>query len=295
MSAAGRPGGRGTSLGRSFAEALARAVRALEGHDSPRLDAELLLAHAAGVARSAVLAYPERRLPADAAERLDELLARRAAGEPLAYLLGGRDFFDLSLSVGPAVLVPRPETEHLVDEALARLPRAGHVRVLDLGTGSGALALAVRHQRPDADVTGADAAADALAVARANGERLGLDVRWLRSDWFAALGGEAFDAILCNPPYVRSGDPHFDGPLRFEPRAALDGGPDGLDAIRAVLARAPAHLAPGGVLALEHGHDQQAAVVALAARHGFELLAAGRDLAGLDRYVVLARPAASSG
>ena len=186
------------------------------------------------------------------------------------------------------MLVPRPETEHLVDAALARLEGVASPAVLDLGTGSGAIALAIKAERPDATVVGADASLDALEAARANGERLGLDVEWVRSDWLAALGERTFDAILCNPPYVESGDPHLDE-LAHEPRAALDGGPDGLDSIRAVLRGAPGRLSPGGVLILEHGSGQQADVIALAARAGFDTAEAGRDLAGCDRYVVLGR------
>ncbi|MBN1240971.1 MAG: peptide chain release factor N(5)-glutamine methyltransferase [Gammaproteobacteria bacterium] len=315
-----------TAPRRRYDEAVRAAAARLEPvSGSPRLDAELLLAAAAGVPRSAVIAFPERELDAAALKALDALVARRAEGEPLAYLLGSREFFALTLDVGPAVLVPRPETEHLVEEALARLPppaagSRGATRVaqaatravardaargaadgaslenrrgpavLDLGTGSGALALAVKQQRPDAAVTGADSSLAALAVARANAAKLGLDVLWVESSWFDALGGRRYDAILCNPPYVRSGDPHFDGPLRFEPRAALDGGPDGLDAIREILAAAPRHLEPRGLLLLEHGYDQQAAVAALASEMGFERLAAGRDLAGRERYVVLRKP-----
>ncbi|HEX7079511.1 MAG TPA: peptide chain release factor N(5)-glutamine methyltransferase [Gammaproteobacteria bacterium] len=279
---------------RRYGEAVAAGTRALSGGESGRLDAQLLLAHAAGVARSVVLAFPEREVDPAALARFEALVARRAAGEPLAYLIGEKEFFSLPLAVEPAVLVPRPETEHLVDEALARLPPAAEapgrdVVVLDLGTGSGALALALKRQRPDLRVVGADRSAAALRVARANGERLGLDVCWVRSDWLAAFREAAFDAILCNPPYVRSGDPAFERGLRFEPRDALDGGADGLDAIRQVLAGAGRHLKPSGLLLLEHGHDQRADVAAIARAHGLVLVAAGRDLAGVDRYAVFAR------
>ncbi len=264
--------------------------------DSPRLDAELLLAHVARVGRSAVIAFPERPLAPEAARRFAELIARRAAGEPIAYLVGVREFHSLPLAVGPAVLVPRPETEHLVEAALARLAAVQRPRVLDLGTGSGAIALAIKSARPDAAVTGADVSEAALAVARANGRRLGLDVEWLVSDWCAALGARSFSAIICNPPYVASDDPHL-VQLAHEPRAALDGGPDGLDAIRKILRDAPRHLdhrgddsrADDGLLLLEHGVGQQQRIIELAAAAGFELLEAGRDLAGLDRFVVLAR------
>jgi len=315
---------------RRYGEAVRAAARSLSaGSATPLLDAQLLLAAACGVSRSSVLAFPERELTVAAGERFAAAVARRAQGEPLAYLVGERDFFSLTLRVAPAVLVPRSETEHLVEEALARLPApapergsraaedgapaaedgapaaedgapaaedgapaAQHeapARVLDLGTGSGAIALAIKRQRPDVDIVGADVSPEALAVARANGERLGLEVRWVVSDWFAGLDGRRFDLILCNPPYVRSGDPHFDGALRFEPRGALDGGPDGLDAVRRVLAGAPRHLESEGALLLEHGYDQRQEIAALAAAQRFEVTGGGRDLAGLDRYLVLRR------
>src|SRR5690606_6621094 len=191
-------------------ELVRQAAARLEAiSDTPKLDAELLVAHAAGATRSAVIAFPERALDMDAARRLDALIERRAAGEPLAYLVGEKEFYSLALAVSPAVLVPRPETEHLVDAALARLANVERPSVLDLGTGSGALALAIKHERRDAIVVGADASADALTIARANGERLGLEVEWLESDWFAALAGRTFDCIVCNPPYLASDDPHF--------------------------------------------------------------------------------------
>jgi len=282
-----------STLGRvaCYRDAVRAAAAALgRTSDTPRLDAELLVAHAADAARSAVIAFPERPLGADAAEKLARFVARRAAGEPLAYIVGRKEFRSLDLEVGPAVLVPRPETEHLVDAALARLESIPSPAVLDLGTGSGALALAIKSERPDACVVAVDASDAALEVARANGARLGLDVEWRLSDWFAAVGDLTFDAIVCNPPYVASGDPHLAG-LAHEPRAALDGGPDGLDAISKVIDGAPARLRDGGVLILEHGSEQQDDVVALAAAAGFGVVERGRDLGGRDRYVVLAKPA----
>jgi len=275
---------------RSFGDAVAAAAAALaQSSESPRLDAELLLAHAMPASRSAVIAFPERPVDAEAARRFAALVARRAAGEPLAYIVGEKEFRSLTLTVGPAVLVPRPETEHVVDAALAALSGIASPDVLDAGTGSGAIALAIKSERPDAAVVAVDASEAALAIARANAERLGLDVEWLASDWFAAVGERTFDVIVSNPPYVESGDPHLDA-LAHEPRAALDGGPDGLGAIRALLAGAPARLKPGGVLIVEHGSGQQGRVIAVAAAAGFELAEGGRDLAGHDRYVVLRRP-----
>src|SRR5690606_29633864 len=243
-----------------------------------------------GVPRSAIFAFPERTLEPAAVERFRAAIARRAAGEPLSYLLGRKEFYGLELETTSAVLVPRPETELLVELALERLP-AGEARsVLDLGTGSGAIALAIKHERPDAAVTAVDASAAALEVARRNARRHGLAVRFVESDWFAALGGERFDLIVSNPPYVQAGDPALAGALRFEPRAALAAGADGLDAFRALLDGAAAHLAPGGALLFEHGHDQQAALAALARTHGFEPAALHRDASGHDRAIVL-RPA----
>jgi release factor glutamine methyltransferase len=263
------------------------AARLAVASDTPRLDAELLLAHVAGVSRSVVLAFPERVLTCELTALFEALVGRRCAGEPLAYLVGEKEFYSLTLAVGPSVLVPRPETEHLAEAALARFAEWRRPAVLDLGTGSGALALAIKRERPDAVVVGADSSEAALRVARANGMLLGLDVEWVLSDWFAALGGRRFAAIVCNPPYLESGDPHFETGIAFEPRAALDGGADGLGAIRRVLRDAPAHLEPGGVLLLEHGHAQQRAVCGLAAECGCEVLDAARDLAGRDRYVVV--------
>ncbi|HEY8519202.1 MAG TPA: peptide chain release factor N(5)-glutamine methyltransferase [Gammaproteobacteria bacterium] len=282
-----------TALGARGAHTLGeladRGAAELHRSDSPRLDAELLLAHAAGFARSAVIAFPERAVDAAAVERYRGLVARRAAGEPLAYLLGRKEFFSLELCVTADVLVPRPETELLVEQALRLLPSDEERRVLDLGTGSGAIALAIKHERPRVGVTASDASAAALAVARANAERLSLAVRFVRSDWFEGLAGDRFDLIVCNPPYVRSTDPALADALRFEPREALDGGPDGLAAYRVILSGAVSHLAPGGRVLLEHGHDQQQALIDLAGLHRFEAEAALRDYAGHPRVVVLRR------
>ncbi|MCK6426319.1 MAG: peptide chain release factor N(5)-glutamine methyltransferase [Burkholderiaceae bacterium] len=240
-------------------QALAEAQsRGLERHE-----ARLLLAGLLGRPTTWLLAHPEARLEEDETRRWAEGLRRRADGEPMAYLLGERGFHGLTLQVGPAVLDPRPDTETLVDWALELLAhRPAGARVLDLGTGSGAIALAIRHARPDALVSAVDLSEPALAVARSNGERLGLPVRWLQGAWLAPVAGERFDLIVSNPPYIAEGDPHLDA-LRHEPRLALTSGPDGLDAIRHLVAAAPAHLAAGGWLLLEHGHDQADRVAAL--------------------------------
>lgn len=284
-----------TSAHAKPAEAAARAGDALAGaaaalahvSDSPRLDAELLLAFAAARPRSSVLAYPERAVEGEVAARFAVLVERRARGEPLAYLTGEREFFSLPLAVSPDVLVPRAETELLVELALAVVECVAEPTVLDAGTGSGAIALAVKRARRETRMTATDCSAAALAVARANAARLTLDVRFVESHWFDKLGGETFDVIVSNPPYVRSAD--VGGALAFEPRLALDGGADGLDAYRALFAGAAQHLvSPRGALLVEHGADQRAELVALAARYGWRIAAAHDDLAGKPRVLELA-------
>jgi release factor glutamine methyltransferase len=267
------------------------AVRKLTGASgSPLLDAELLLSFEIGQPRSSILAFPERPVATAAAERFEHTVVRRARGEPVAYLVRSQEFFSLPLRVSQAVLIPRPETELLAEEALARCPALERRAVLDLATGSGAIALALKHERPELDVTASDVSPAALAVARANAERLGLIVRFVESRWLDAFAGERFDLIVCNPPYVASTDPAF-AQLQFEPRLALDGGDDGLDSLRVVLATARDHLHPGGALLLEHGHDQRDALAALAAQNGWRLAAAHADLAGHARVLVLERAA----
>ena len=250
-----------------------------------RLEAEILLAESAGLSRAAIMAHPERNLGRSEAARLAAAVARRSRGEPIAYITGRKEFWSLSLAVDARVLVPRPETELIVEAALARLPAAG-ARVLDLGTGSGAIALALKRERPAAAITAVDLSPEALAVARANGARLGLDVDWIESDWFEALGDARFELIVSNPPYVASGDLALSG-LGAEPGLALDGGGDGLDACRRILGAAERHLAAGGWLLLEHGHDQREALAALARAAGFVVEAALDDLAGLPRVLAL--------
>ena len=268
-------------------EALAAAADALAPvSESPRLDAELLLAFSLGRTRGSVLAFPERALDDATRARYAALIDRRARGEPLAYLTGEREFFSLPLAVSADVLVPRPETELLVELALAAVASATTPAVLDVGTGSGAIALAIKQTRSDARVTASDRSAAALAVARANAQRLALDIRFVESAWFEKLGRETFDAIVSNPPYVRSADVR--GALEFEPRLALDGGGDGLDAYRALLEGAAAHLTPGrGVLLLEHGAEQRPELLALAARQGWHVTGAHDDLAGKPRVLAL--------
>ena len=254
------------------------------------IDAQVLLAHVLGVDRAWLLAHATDELPRERADAFFLLAKRRREGEPVAYLTGRREFHGLDLCVTPAVLVPRPETETLVDAALERLPRDRPLRVVDLGTGSGAIALAIAHARPNAKVVATDVSDDALAVARGNATRLELaNVAFARGSWYDALegDGEPFDAILANPPYVASGDSHLEeGDLRYEPSVALSPGGDGLDALRIVVAGAASRLSEGGWLAVEHGHDQSEAVRDLFAGAGLTAIEARRDLAGIPRVVL---------
>ncbi len=264
---------------------LGTALRQLQTDGLPRLEAQMLLLHALGQppqARAWLLAHDDDALPADAATRLHALATRRLAGEPMAYLTGEKHFHGLRLRVDARVLDPRDDTETLVDWALALLPPDAPRRVLDLGTGSGAIALAIAHARPRARVTATDASADALAVARANAGRLGLALELRHGDWLAPLADERFDLIVSNPPYIAEGDAHLPA-LAHEPRGALVSGADGLDDLRRIVATAPAHLAPGGWLLLEHGWDQAAAVRALLTDAGFTQVQSRRDLAGIER------------
>ncbi len=271
----------------SISEALDFARERLAGTDSPRADADILLTHVLERPRSYLLTWPERVLSPEQWTDFQALVARRARGEPIAYLIGSRGFFGLDLAVSPAVLIPRPETELLVEAALARLPE-GPCAVADFGTGSGAIALAIADARPDASVVAVEASPEALAVARANAERLGLtNVDFRPGDWCSALVDERFDAIVSNPPYIRADDPHLaQGDVRFEPAMALASGVDGLDAIRAILACAPAHLKPGGWLLFEHGYDQAEDVAALMRAAGFAEVESLQDLQGHGRVTL---------
>ncbi len=247
------------------------------------LENRILLCHALGISRVGLITQSERELSADEAERLAALVQRRLDGEPIAYIVGQREFFGLPFQVGPAVLIPRPDTELIVELALERLaPRA---RLLDMGTGSGAIAVAVAHTRPDAQVTALDVSEDALALARTNADANGARVRFLRSDWFAALGEQdVFDVVASNPPYIASGDEHLaQGDLRFEPVDALTDHADGLSDLRTIIAGAARHLVAGGWLLLEHGYDQAAAVRTLLAEAGYLEAQSWRDLAGIER------------
>ena len=269
---------------------------------SARIEVQSVLQSVLRVNRAWLLSHPEQLLDTNQHDRYIALFERRLRGEPVAYLLGEREFYGLNFTVSPATLIPRPETELLVELALQRLPsppsplpRAGEggrkagrgdaFRVLDLGTGSGAIALSIAHARPDAEVVAVDASAAALEVAQSNAHRLEVcNVRMLQSDWFGALQDERFDIIVSNPPYIAAGDAHLaQGDVRFEPRDALASGEDGLVDIRRICAQAGNHLRENGWLMLEHSYDQAAQVRALLQQSGFERIFSARDLAGIER------------
>jgi len=284
---------------------------------SARIEVQCLLQHVLGVTRAYLLAHPERCLNDAEQVQYDELLQRRLQGEPVAYLLGEREFFGLRFKVTPATLIPRPDTELLVELALQRCERVaapppgthrpppcgeipqkhpspqpsppcgrgGKFRVLDMGTGSGAIALAIAHSRPEAEILACDASAAALDVARENALHLGIaNVLFVQSDWFSALGAQHFDLIVSNPPYISAGDPHLQqGDLRFEPASALASGNDGLNDIRRIVAGAVVHLNSGGWLLLEHGYDQAERVRELLRQTGFGDVFSACDLAGIER------------
>lgn len=274
----------------SIAQALALARTRLEavGQDEARLEARLLLAHALGsVSHAWLIAHQGDALAPERQTAFENMLQRRLAGEPLAYVLGEREFYGLKLAVTPATLIPRPDTETLVEAALERMPPDLPLAVLDLGTGSGAIALAIAAQRPLARVLAVDCSDSALQVARGNGERLGLDrAEFRRSDWLSSIEGR-FDLIVANPPYIAEHDPHLSqGDLRHEPRSALVAAEDGLQDLRRIAETAPAHLHAGGWLMLEHGYDQADAVANLLERAGFEQVAHRTDLAGIRRVTL---------
>jgi release factor glutamine methyltransferase len=274
----------------TVAEALTEAAGQLEGlrDGSPRLEAELLLGHATGLSRTRLLTWPDTPLTSDARHHLAALVERRRRGEPIAYILGRQGFWTLDIEVTPDTLIPRPETELLVELALDRLPAGAPLAVADLGTGSGAIAAALAAERPGWTLIALDSSPRAAAVAWSNARRLGLaNLAVLVADWFAPLASGCLDAVISNPPYVAAADPHLGlGDLRFEPHAALASGPDGLDAIRRIAAAAPRHLRPGGLLALEHGYDQGAAVRAILGAVGLREIETRRDLAGHERLTL---------
>jgi release factor glutamine methyltransferase len=267
-----------------------------------RIEVQCLLQAVLQVDRAWLFAHPEYLLDEKQHARYMNLLERRLSGEPVAYLLGEREFYRLNFKVSPATLIPRPETELLVEQVLQRIPspptplpqareggrqveRGSKFRVLDLGTGSGAIALSIAHARPDAQVVAVDASDAALEIARENARRLNINnVRLLQSDWFSSLQGERFDLIVSNPPYIAANDAHLSqGDVRFEPRSALASGTDGLDDIRRIIVQAKDHLNVNGWLLLEHGYDQAAPVRVLLQQAGFTGVFSARDLAGIER------------
>ena len=266
---------------------IASLLRSAELPDSPtaRLDAELLLAAALGKPRSVLHTWPERIVSTEAAQAFDGYLKRRRTGEPVAYILGLQGFWNIDLEVAPHTLIPRPETEMLVETALELLPGAIPHRLLDLGTGTGAIALSLAKDRPQWDVTAVDRVEEAVELAERNRQRLHLDnARAVHRHWFSAQQGHRYDLIISNPPYIAASDPHLvEGDVRFEPSSALVSGDDGLDDLRLIVSQAPAHLEAGGWLLLEHGYDQGAAVRELLLVHGFEQIQTRRDLGDHER------------
>ena len=270
-----------------FQRWLREAAGELSESESPKRDAEILLEHVTGKARTYLLAFGETELTAEQEARLAALLVRRKTGEPVAHLVGEREFWSLPLYVSAATLIPRPDTEVLVEQGLVAIARKTAPRLVDLGTGSGIVAVTLALARPDAEVSAVDISPAALDVARSNAARLGATVRFLAGDWFAPLAGERFDLIVSNPPYVAAGDPHLtrDG-LPFEPQGALtDGvsGGDGMACIAHLVAHAVAHLTPGGALRIEHGYDQAVKTRTLLLAAGFAEVDSWRDGAGIER------------
>ena len=282
----------GTTVG----EALSDAKRSIE-----RRDAEYLLSHLLGTSRASIIAHSDRQIDPAAAARFRQWVAARADGKPVAQILGVREFYGRDFAIDEHVLIPRPETETLVEQALARIskqkslktPANRRLSILDLGTGSGIVAITVKLEAPDCEVVAVDASAAALRNARANAATLNAPVRFLDSNWYGALDGQCFDVIVSNPPYVAVDDPHLSrGDLRFEPMMALtDQSPDGLASIRAITAGALAHLRPNGWLVLEHGYNQAATVRQLMGEARLTAVQSTRDLAGIERVTSGQRPA----
>lgn len=272
-----------TTLGQYLREAVTRLPE-----ESARVDVELLLMHVLDRSRSWLFAHADAIVQPEQQQAFEALLRRRQRGEPVAQIIGHREFWSLDLAVSSDTLIPRPETELLVELALDRLPRDASVRVLDLGTGTGAIALALAHERPRATVFAVDASAGALLIARKNAAKLGLGrITFLRGDWFSPVRHERFDLIVSNPPYLADDDPHLTrGDLRFEPRSALASGADGLDAIRRIAGQATAHLEPQGWLLVEHGWQQGVATRKIFAAAGLTEVETLRDLEARDRVTI---------
>lgn len=267
-------------------EVLLREAAAMIGSETPRLDAELLLNHVSGLSRSSFRAFPEREVDAPLAAEFESLVAQRIEGMPVAYLLGHQEFWSLPFKVSSSTLIPRPDTECLVEQALA-LSLPDDAKVLDMGTGTGAIALALASEQPNWLITACDLQEDAIALAQANARELRLPVNVFQSSWFTGLPTDRFDLIVSNPPYIASDDDHLgEGDVRFEPASALVAGADGLDDIRQIVSEAPAWLNNNGWLLLEHGFDQASAVQALFSERGFTQIESRKDYGSNDRMTL---------
>lgn len=261
------------------------------GGDSPRLDAELLLSHVTGLGRTSFRAWPEREVAPDQAQAFRELVAERVKGLPIAYLLGQQEFWSLPLKVSPSTLIPRPDTECLVETAL-ELPLPENARVLDLGTGTGAIALALASEKAKWQIMASDRIEEAVEVARENSRSLQLPITVVRSHWFDQIPERGFDLLISNPPYIPASDHHLnEGDVRFEPSSALVAGDDGLDDIRLLVTEGFKRLNPGGWMLLEHGYDQGDAVRDLFARAGWLNIETRKDYGGNDRMTLARKPA----
>ncbi|ERP96337.1 N5-glutamine S-adenosyl-L-methionine-dependent methyltransferase [Marinobacter sp. ES-1] len=272
-------------------EALLKAAADQIGGDSPRLDAELLLSHVTGLGRTSFRAWPEREVPAEKAERFMALVAQRAGGQPVAYLLGEQEFWSLPLKVSSSTLIPRPDTECVVEAALS-LELPANARVLDLGTGTGAIALALASEQPGWQIMASDRVEEAVALARDNSQQLGLPITVVQSHWFDQIPAGTFDLLISNPPYIPASDHHLnEGDVRFEPESALVAGADGLDDIRLLVTEGLGWLNPNGWMLLEHGYDQGNAVRDLFAAAGWRSIETRKDYGGNDRMTLARKPA----
>jgi release factor glutamine methyltransferase len=271
----------------TIAETLKSATQTLSRHsESPRLDAELLLGKATGLSRPSLIARADECVAQDAASAYANLISQRVKGTPVAYLTGRSEFWSLPLAVTPAVLVPRPETETLVEQALRLKSRTAHCAVLDLGTGSGAIALSLAAERPHWRITGVDRSPEALKVAALNSQALDLThVQWQLGNWFDGVSGRRFDLIVANPPYIAASDPALER-LAAEPLMALTSGPTGLEALSAIIVNAPRYLHAGGWLLLEHGSSQAKDVSDLLEQRGFKMIRTVQDIAGRPRITL---------
>jgi len=269
----------------SIREHLASSEQAFVESSTPRLDSEVLLAHVLNKPRSWLHAWPEKSLESESAEQFESLVRERQAGKPIAYILGQREFWSLPFIVNEHVLIPRPETELLVEILLSALPKALATTVLELGTGSGAVALSIAKERPFWEITAVDISSEALVIAQQNAEALGIDtVGFIQSDWFSSVPAQKFDVIISNPPYIADDSPYLvEGDVQHEPRKALISGPDGLDDIRKISRDALNYLKPEGLLCLEHGYDQGEVVREILKVAGYCNIRTQKDLQGLDR------------